>query len=299
MKVKGDKRWSVLQRLLFVVRNLKSLVASGFLSRKYPSRTALPNSSPCNSDIHTDFHDTKNNDYLFDLFSPLKSNSTPVAQSPNKKRQKIGDISRIASRYSMLFSAIVNLSILHLIRKCNLIRIKLIFPFRTEAQNVQLRIEEKIGSPLRFTLHPGDSVFQTFDEVQKGKDIRPSGKMNCKRVQDDQWLTVTSKHRGLKKPSSYRALEMIADYLKTDNRIEYFESGTTNKKKKKLQRCNSECLIPFYSQQPAAVSVLSEYKEYLRHLAKNMTTPKMSKIFPSPWRRAKEANPIVVVTKHN
>lgn len=113
MKVKGDKRWSVLQRLLFVVRNLKSLVSSGFLSRKYPSRTALPNSSPCNSDIHTDFHDTKHNDYMFDLFSPLKSNSTPVPQSPNKKRQKIGDISRIASRYSMLLSAIVNLSILY------------------------------------------------------------------------------------------------------------------------------------------------------------------------------------------
>ena len=100
MKVKGDKRWSVLQRLLFVVRNLKSLVSSGFLSRKYPSRTALPNSSPCNSDIHTDFHDNKQNDYMFDLFSPLKSNSTPVPQSPNNKRQKIGDISQIASRYS-------------------------------------------------------------------------------------------------------------------------------------------------------------------------------------------------------
>ena len=178
-------------------------------------------------------------------------------------------------------------------------RIKFIIPFRTEAQNVQLRIEEKIGSPLRFTLHPGDSVFQAFDEVQKSKDICPSSKMNFKRVQDDQWLTVSSKHRGLKKPSSYRALEMIAEYLKTDNRIEYFESGTTNKKKKKLQRCNSECLIPFYCQQPVAVSVLSEYKEYLRHLAKSVTTPKMSKIFPSPWRRSKEANPIVVVTKHN
>ena len=181
----------------------------------------------------------------------------------------------------------------------NLIKIKSLFVFRTEAQNIQLRIEEKIGSPLRFTLHPGDSVFQTFDEVQKGKDIRPSSKMNFKRVQDDQWLTVSSKQRGLKKPSSYRALEMIAEYLKTDNRIEYFQSGTTNKKKNKLQRCNSECLLPVYSQQPAAVSVLSEYKEYLRHLAKNMTTPKMSKIFPSPWRRSKEANPIVVVTKHN
>ena len=300
MKVKGNKRWSVLQRLVFVVRNLKSLISLRLLSRKYPSRTALPNSSPYNSDIHTDFDDNKQNDYMFDLFSPLKSNSTPVPQPSNKKRQKIGDISQIASRYSIFFLAISNLIIVYLmILKWNLIRIKFVFPFRTEAQNVQLRIEEKIGSPLRFTLHPGDSVFQTFDEVQQSKDIRPSNRMNFKRVQDDQWLTVSSKHRGLKKPSSYRTLEMIADYLKTDNRIEYFESGMTTKKTKTLQRCNSECLIPVYCQQTAAVTVLSEYKEYLRHLAKNVTTPKMSKIFPSPWRRSKEANPIVVVTKHN
>ena len=105
MKDKRNQRWSVLQRVFFVVRNFKSLVLLKFLSSKCPRRRQirhlieLEQTSNASSYVNVDIEEEEHYYSYLNTFKNVKiENSQDRKISPTRNRGSIGDIIGITSR---------------------------------------------------------------------------------------------------------------------------------------------------------------------------------------------------------
>ena len=106
MKDKRNQRWSVLQRVFFVVRNFKSLVLLKFLSTKCPRRRQIRHSieleqtSNASSYVNVDIEEEENYYSNLNRYKDVNIESSHDRKiSPTRNRGSIGDIIGITSRY--------------------------------------------------------------------------------------------------------------------------------------------------------------------------------------------------------
>ena len=166
---------------------------------------------------------------------------------------------------------------------------------RMEAKTLQLKIEETTGVRLDFNLKPGDSVFQTFDDVDVAKYCVKRRRRSFGPLGDRQLLTVSRTKQKVSDAAS-DGLKLVAEYLSNQIPIDEQKLGYS-REEKRLQRTTSQILIKTNLQSTNS-HVLSEYKEYLRALSKSLPQPRFKKILPFKRRRGNENNPIVVITQH-
>ena len=174
-----------------------------------------------------------------------------------------------------------------------LIRKKRLLLLRKEAKSLQLKIEEETGVPMKFKLKPGDSVYRAFDDIDSPKRDIKIRRRSFKKHDGEKLLSVS----GMKQKtfdSENDGLKLVAEYLR--NQIHFEEHSTSCASRKNiLLRTKSQILIK--SNPPYQISpVLSEYKDYLRALSQNISSPNFKKLFKRMKGNGK--NPIIVVTKH-
>ena len=170
-----------------------------------------------------------------------------------------------------------------------------IITYREEAKALQLKIEEETGRRMLFHLKPGDSVYQTFDEIAgKGYDIKKR-RRSFKQLHDKQLLTVSTNKRRYSDAGG-NGLKLIADYL--TNQMSFDEHKLSNSRgKSNLQRSASQIVLNI-NYQPSSIPVLSECKEYLKAISTNFPEPNFKKIFSFKKKKRIEKNPIIVVTDY-
>ena len=165
--------------------------------------------------------------------------------------------------------------------------------FRKEAKSLQLKIEEETGVPMKFKLKPGDSVYRAFDDIDSPKRDIKIRRRSFKRHDGGKLLSVSRMKRKTFE-SENDGLKLVAEYLR--HQIHFDEQNTCCASKKNfLLRTKSQILITS-NQQPSISPVLSEYKDYLRALSHNISTPNFRKLLKR--MRGNEKNPIIVVTKY-
>ena len=105
MKTRRNERWSILQRVVFVVRNFKSLVALKFLSSKYSRRRQishlvnLEHMSNVSSCANIDTEEEEKHCSYRNYFKNSKIEISQDGEStPTRNHEKIGDIVGITSR---------------------------------------------------------------------------------------------------------------------------------------------------------------------------------------------------------
>ena len=151
---------------------------------------------------------------------------------------------------------------------------------RKEAKILQLKIEDETGVRMKFKLKPGDSVYQAFDDIDSPKRDIKIRRRRFKKHDGEKLLSVSGEYRRMKRKtfeSENDGLKLVAEYLR--NQIDFDEPNTSfTSKKHFLLRSKSHILIKSnrqYSNSP----VLSEYKDYLRALSQNISTPSIKKLF--------------------
>ena len=91
------QRWNILQRMVFVVRNFKSIVLTAVSNKRYPARSITSNSV---SDFEVTFEEEGNRYHVCNEFrnNTVPNNVNKQATTPIDNREKIGDIVGISSR---------------------------------------------------------------------------------------------------------------------------------------------------------------------------------------------------------
>ena len=146
---------------------------------------------------------------------------------------------------------------------------------------------------MTFKLKPGDSVYRAFDDIDSPKRDIKIRRRSFKRHDGEKLLSVSGRKRKTFESES-DGLKLVAEYLR--HQIHFDEQNTCNASKKNcLLRTKSQILIKS-NQQSSISPVLSEYKDYLRALSQNISTPNFRKLFKR--MRGNEKNPIIVVTKY-
>ena len=101
MKSRRNERWSILQRVVFVVRNFKSLVALNFLSsrRQISHLVNLENMSNASSCANIDTEEEEKHCSYKNYFKNSKIDIfQDVESTPTRNHEKIKDIVGITSR---------------------------------------------------------------------------------------------------------------------------------------------------------------------------------------------------------
>ena len=146
---------------------------------------------------------------------------------------------------------------------------------------------------MKFKLKPGDSVYQAFDDIDSPKRDIKIRRRSFKKHDGEKLLSVSGMKRK-KFESENDGLKLVAEYLR--NQIYFEEESTCSASNKNiLLRTKSQILIRS-NRQYSISPVLSEYKDYLRALSLNISTPNIKKLFKK--MKGNEKNPIIVVTKH-
>lgn len=166
--------------------------------------------------------------------------------------------------------------------------------FRKEAKSLQSKIEEETGVRMNFKLKPGDSVYQAFDDIDSPKRDIKIRRRSFKKHDGEKLLSVSGMKRKTFE-SENDGLKLVAEYLR--NQIHFEENNTCfASKRNTFLRTKSQILITS-NRQYSTSPVLSEYKDYLRALSQNISTPNIKKILNR--MRGNDKNPIIVVTKHD
>ena len=109
-------------------------------------------------------------------------------------------------------------------------------------------------------------------------------------------MTVGLNPRRKKKKKEIPALELVADYLQGGLVVDT-DDTSESRNNAKLQRSSSAFLFKRTSK-PSNQPAISEYKEYLKTLAKTMPQPNLRKVLSIRRRQGTKNNPIIVVTEH-
>ena len=95
---------------------------------------------------------------------------------------------------------------------------------RSEAAMIQMEIEESFGVELNFTLHPGDSVFQSFNFTEEYQTVHAKGRARLRNYQDHQSLTICQRRVSLynrEYNSENTGLNLIAEYLQGKDDVDH------------------------------------------------------------------------------
>ena len=164
---------------------------------------------------------------------------------------------------------------------------------RKEAKSLQLKIEHETGVRMKFKLKPGDSVYQAFDDIDSPKQDIMIRRRRFKKHDGEKLLSVSGMKRKTFK-SENDGLKLVAEYLR--NQIHFDEPNTSFTSKKNFLLRSKSQILNKSNRQYSNSPVLSEYKDYLRALSQNISTPSIKKLFKR--MRGNEKNPIIVITKH-